>query len=61
MVFYEETFKKLNTIFQPLLENSTFFLSARFLGTKAEELKGLLPLYQRMKLFPVLLEHLVQR
>lgn len=61
--------KKFSTIFQPLLENSRFFLNARLFGTMAKEFKEFiaqflslpLPLYQRMKPFPFLLEYLVQR
>lgn len=66
--FMKKLSKQFSTIFQHLLENSRMFKCLVF-GTKAEELKEFvaqflslpLPLYQRMKLFPFLLEYLVQR
>lgn len=68
LVIYEETFKKFNTIFQPLLENWRFFKCSVF-WDQGRRIKRVccsvlslpFPLYQRMKLFPFLLEYLMQK
>lgn len=39
-MFYEETFEKLSTIFQPLLENSVVFFKCQVSWDQGRRIKG---------------------